>query len=204
VKVAQLKQRYVPIRKALFGIACGIVLGIGWVAASIYIYGSQSARSPAQAAIVLGAAVWGQEPSPVLRERLNHAIVLYHAGQVQKLLFTGGLGKGSQIAESEAARRYALHQGVPSADILTESRSHTTWENLYYAQQVARPHRLHRFLIVSDPLHMKRAMAMAADLGLSALPSPTPTTRYKTFRSQWGFLVHETYFYIDYKLRRAL
>jgi len=148
--------------------------------------------------------VWKDQPSPVFVERINHGIALYRAGQVQTLLFTGGVGAGKQIAESEAAKRYAMVRGVPASDILTESESHTTDENLRFAKRVAEQHHLQSFLIVSDPLHMKRAMAMAHDLGLSALPSPTPTTRYKTVQSQLGFLSHETYFYLDYRCRNLL
>lgn len=42
-----------------------------------YLYGSSTNNIKADAAIVLGAAVWGEEPSPVFRERINHAINLY-------------------------------------------------------------------------------------------------------------------------------
>jgi hypothetical protein len=57
-------------------------------------------------------------------------------------------------------------------------------------------------LIVSDPLHMKRAMTMATDVGLLADPSPTPSTRYQGMRSQAGLLAHETYYYFGYLLSR--
>jgi len=61
---------------------------------------------------------------------------------------------------------------------------------------------LKRVLIVSDPLHMKRAVTMAIDLGLDAYPSPTPTTRYQGGAKQLGLLAHETYYYIGYLFRR--
>ena len=203
-KFMKIKTRRGKLFMALTSVAGLIALDLGYSAASIYAYSRRTTAASAQAAIVLGASVWGQEPCPVFKERINHAIVLYRAGKAQKLLFTGGLGKGSEIAESESAKRYAIRQGVPAADIFTESESHTTLENLRFAQQVARQHQLTSFLLVSDPLHMKRAMTMANDMGLRVESSPTPTTRYKTFRSQWGMLTQETYFYIDYRLRRVL
>jgi uncharacterized SAM-binding protein YcdF (DUF218 family) len=203
-KVVKPKNRRMKLLKVLIGVVCVAVLGIGYVAVSIDTYGKQTVSSPAQAAIVLGASVWEEEPSPVFRERINHAIELYRAGNVQKLLFTGGLGKGSKMAEAEAAKRYAMRQGVPASAILLESESHTTLENLRFAQQVARRDQLHSFLIVSDPLHMKRAMAMASDLGLHASPSPTPTTRVQSIQNRWGMLMRETYFYLDYRLRPKL
>jgi uncharacterized SAM-binding protein YcdF (DUF218 family) len=204
MKTPRSKKRRIRFSRILMSIVSLIVLCIGYFVVTTYTYGLRTAHSPAQAAIVLGAAAWGEKPSPVFRERINHAIALYRSGKVKKLLFTGGFGKGSKVAESEVARRYAIRQGVPDADILTENRSRTTLENLRYAQQVARRHQLHSFLIVSDPLHMKRAMAMANDIGLQAKPSPTPTTRYRTLRSQWGMLMHETYFYVGYRLQHPL
>jgi uncharacterized SAM-binding protein YcdF (DUF218 family) len=173
----------------------------GYTAGSIYAYGNQSSRRSAQAAIVLGAAVWHKEPSPVFRERINHAITLYRAGRVKKILLTGGVGRNSTLSEAEVAKTYAIKQGVPAADILTETRSRTTLENLRFASPIARQHGLTTFLLVTDPLHMKRAVILANDQGLSVAPSPTPTTRFKTARSQVKFLAHETCFYLDYRLR---
>jgi len=57
-------------------------------------------------------------------------------------------------------------------------------------------------LIVSDPLHMKRGVLMAQDVGLLAEPSPTPSTRYQGLKSQMELLAHETYYYIGYLLKR--
>jgi uncharacterized SAM-binding protein YcdF (DUF218 family) len=57
-------------------------------------------------------------------------------------------------------------------------------------------------LIVSDPLHMRRAMTMARDLGLDAYASPTPTSRYISPQSQIEFLWGEVRYYATYLVRR--
>jgi len=178
------------------------VLAAGLLAWRIYSFGSASSNAGADAAVVLGAAVWTKEVSPVFRERINHAINLYRKGQVRKLIFTGGQGNPGEPTESSAARDYALESGVPASDILIEEKSHNTYENILYAKQLADTHGIKSVLIVSDPLHMKRAMAMARDAGLVADPSPTPSTRYQGLISQVGLLAHETYYYIGYLLRR--
>jgi uncharacterized SAM-binding protein YcdF (DUF218 family) len=179
-------------------------LGVGNVAYTIAGYAGESYGGPADAAVVLGAAVWDDEPSPVFRERLNHALNLYAEGRVETLIFTGGVGIGqpNEAAEAEVARKYALAGGVSETAILTETASHTTGQNLAGAQRLAEEHGLERLLIVSDPLHMKRAVTMARDLGMDAHPSPTPTTRYRSFRPKALFLLRETYFYLSYLLRR--
>lgn len=179
-----------------------VVLAAGLLAWRIYAFGNTSSNAQADAAVVLGAAVWTTNVSPVFRERINHALSLYKKGQVRKLIFTGGQGNPGEPTESSAARYYALQSGVPASDILIEEKSHNTYENIVYAKQLADTHGIKTVLIVSDPLHMKRAMAMASDAGLAADPSPTPSTRYQGIKSQIGLLAHETYYYTGYLLRR--
>jgi uncharacterized SAM-binding protein YcdF (DUF218 family) len=190
------------IAKAFLLVFFILLLAVGLLASRIYLYSNASSDGPSDAAIVLGAAVWGANVSPVFKERINHGIDLYRKGTVRKLIFTGGQGNPAEPTESSAARDYALQLGIPAGDILIEEKSHTTYENILYAKQLTDAHGLRKVLIVSDPLHMKRAVAMARDLGLVADPSPTPSTRYQGLRSQAGLLAHETYYYIGYLLRR--
>lgn len=175
-----------------------IVLAIGITAVRIYSFSDNSTDMQADAAVVLGAAVWSQGVSPVFRERINHAIDLYRRGRVRKIIFTGGQGNRNEPTEAAAARAYALSNGVPQRDILIEQRSHTTYENLVFAKQLADVHGLKKVLIVSDPMHMRRAVTMAQDVGLDAYPSPTETTRYTGFRSQSEELARETFYYLGY------
>lgn len=164
-------------------------LFIWYIATTIYIFAERQDVVSADAAIVLGAAVWNDRPSPIFRERINHAIGLYQAGQVDYLIFTGGLGARDVLSEAEVARRYARARGVPDQRILIEERSTSTYENLLYAQQVARRAGLETFVITSTPYHMRRALAVARDLGMTAYSSPTQTTR-------WISSSTETYFYV--------
>lgn len=191
----RLKKKVTTMAKFIILPALAIV---GFTALRIYTYGNRIVDVKADAAIVLGAAVWGKEVSPVFRERINHAIDLYRSGKVRKLIFTGGQGNRRELTEAAAARAYAIKNGVPADDILIEDRSHTTYENVINAKQLADANGLRKVLIVSDPLHMKRAVTMARDVGLDAYPSPTPTTRYQGWRSQIESLAHETYYYTGY------
>ena len=190
------------IAKVFLLIIAIVVVVFGVLAWRIYTFGNTRSDAQADAAIVLGAAVWSSGVSPVFRERINHGIDLYHRGKVRKLIWTGGQGNAGEPTESSAARDYALQSGVPAQDILIEEKSHTTYENIQYAKQVADAHGIKRVLIVSDPLHMKRAVLMAQDVGLTAEPSPTPSTRYQGLKSQLGLLAHETYYYLGYLLKQ--
>jgi len=189
-------------RRAALWVLLALLLWISVVAVEIYQYSLVRDSLPADAAIVLGTEIWGDQPSPVFRERINHAIDLYQRRAVGVVIFTGGFGEGEQHAESEVAREYALARGVAAEHIYVETESRTTFENLAGAKGVVEREDLGRVLIVSDPLHMKRAVLMARDMGLDAYSSPTPTSRYRSWRTQLRFLLREVYFYSTYLLRR--
>jgi uncharacterized SAM-binding protein YcdF (DUF218 family) len=183
---------------AIIGFICALGIGYAITAANIYFYGNNSQRIQADAAIVLGAEVWENQPSPVFRERINHAINLYKNHDIPIIIFTGGVGAGKELSEAEVGKLYAIKNGVKKDDILLETKSRTTRQNLINAKVITDSEQFSKILIVSDPLHIKRAVLMARDLGLNAYPSPTLTTRYRTFKSQFQFLFRETYFYLVY------
>lgn len=188
--------------RILWGAAGAVILWIVVVAWQITGYARRHDPAPADVAIVLGAAVWGTEPSPVFAARIDHGIALYRRGRVQRILFTGGVGTGERDAEAEVARRYAIRAGVPEERIAVETRSTITYENLREARALLASTPAPRVLIVSDPLHMRRAVTMARDLGLDAHPAPTPTSRYRSWRSKAGFLGREVFFHSLYLLQR--
>ena len=174
-----------------------IVFAIG-IAISIWNYGKVDEKAPADVAIVLGAAVWDGEVSPVYRERINHAITLYEEGTVDFIILTGGFGEGSYKSDSQVAKEYALSQGIPEEKILIEEKSTITEENFEFSKEVMEENDLETAIIVSDPLHMKRAMLMAKDYNITALSSPTTTSMYKSLKTKIPFLLREEFFYVGY------
>ena len=179
---------------ALLGLVCGLIV-------------VQGRRDDAQqmgggrvgAALVLGAAQWNGNPSPVLRARLDHALELYRRGQVRQIILTGGTGPGDTTSEAAAGKQYLIAQGMAADALLLEEQGTTTWESLRNAVPLARANRIGAVLLVSDPFHMLRSIKMARDLGLIAYGSPTRTspisagsaeeTRY-VVREAWAYLVY--------------
>lgn len=186
--------------KVVFAVIAIFLVFIGYLTFSIWSFGNKSQLVKTDAAIVLGAAVWDEKPSPVLRERINHAIWIYDSNYVDKIIFTGGKGEGNKYSESEVSRDYAIKNDVSSDDILIETKSRITEENIKYAYKIAAEKNLKTFTIVSDPLHMKRAILIAKNTGIKAYSSPTPSSVYKTLNSQVPFLLRELFFYTGYIL----
>lgn len=164
----------------------------GWV---VWVGHDDQAR-PSDAIIVLGAAAYDARPSPVFEERIRHGLALYRQGLAPRLIFTGGFGGASaRFAESEVARRYALRHDIPDEAILIETHSRSTRQNLIYARDLMREHGIRRVILVSDPLHMARALRLSRELGIDAVASATPSTRFRSVRSSWRFLAQEVYFF---------
>lgn len=178
---------------AVLTLICIISVGI-----SISSYASKDETQKADAAIILGAAVEDGAPTPVFRERINHGISLYQDGYVKYLIFTGGIGDGDSISEAQAGKNYAISMGIPESAILIEEESHITEENLENVKALMEQNNLQTALIVSDPLHMKRAMLMAKDYGITAYSSPTKTTMYQSAKTKLPFLAREVFMYIGY------
>lgn len=173
-----------------------LLLWLLGVAAWIIWVGDNDQAAPADAIIVLGAAAYDARPSPVFEERIRHGLDLYQRGYAPKLIFTGGFGgSGARFSESQVARRYALRQQIPDRDILIETRSRTTRQNLIEARQLMDANGMRRVILVSDPLHMARALRLSRELGIDALASATPSTRFRSFNSSWRFLAQEIYFF---------
>lgn len=173
-----------------------VVLWLLGVAAWIVWIGERDQAAPADAIIVLGAAAYDAKPSPVFEERIRHGLDLYQRGYAPVLIFTGGFGgTRARFSESQVARRYALHHGVPAEAILIETVSRTTRQNLQQARTLMRERDMHTVIIVSDPLHMARALRLSRQLGIDALASSTPSTRFRSFHTSWRFLLQEVYFF---------
>ena len=193
-----------PLIKRI-GIAALAVIGLSgailvYITTSIDCYSSVDEKTQADAAVILGAAAWYKRPSPVFEQRIKHGLWLYENGYVKKLIMTGGKSRNAPFSEAYVARRFALKKKIPAQDILIEEDSHNTYENLVNAKKLMAEHGLKSAIIVSDPYHMKRAMAIADDLDMTAYSSPTPTTRYEGSNKSLRFLLQETGHMIGYLL----
>ena len=174
------------------------------IAGRIVYYGSHDEAALADVIIVLGAAVRKGEPSPAFAGRIRHAIELHKRGLAPKLIFTGGLTHGGTVPEAEVARQTAIRGGVNEGDVFIETTSTKTWENFVEAARIMREHGLHKAIIVSDPYHLHRARAMAADAGISAFTSPTPHTAFRTWSAKLPFLLNELRLFHTHLIYRAL
>ena len=127
--------------------------------------------------IVLGAAVYGTEPSPTLRNRLGTALGYLESHPQSVAIVSGGQGKGEAVTEAEAMSRWLLDHGVAPERILKEERSTSTWENMVNSFALIGDRPSAKVAVVSNEYHIYRARIMAASLGHSVAGIPAQTAR---------------------------
>lgn len=121
--------------------------------------------------VVLGAAVYGTDPSITLQHRLEGAARYLDTNPQAKAVVSGGQGEGEDISEAECMRRYLVEHGIAADRILLEDQSTSTKENLAFSKAVieADGGDASRIAIISSAYHLYRAKRMASALGMDAI-----------------------------------
>ena len=146
---------------------------------------SDVSEGDADAAVVLGAAQYDGEPSPVLASRLDRAHELYMDGRVAAIVLTGASVEGDRFTEAYSGFTYLRDEGVAEEDLIIVDDGTSTWESLAASERVLETRGVEKVLLVSDPYHSYRLLGIAKELGLEAGVAPTEAT------SGWAHYVRE-------------
>jgi uncharacterized SAM-binding protein YcdF (DUF218 family) len=139
--------------------------------------------------VVLGAAEYNGRPSPVLKLRLDHALMLYNDGLAPAILTTGGAGGDPIHTEGEVGRAYLSRHGVPSEAILVEPEGSTTAESLNAAAEIMRNKNMHSCIVVSDGYHIYRVKRLLQAQDFQVYGSPRPSSGpLSAMQRRWVYL----------------
>lgn len=188
-------------RRGVFGWAWRIVLAlvliailaVGGTAFRVWQVARIDDRRPVDAVVVLGAAQYDGDPSPIFASRLRHAQQLYEDGLAPRIVTAGGGRAGDAYTEAAAGRRYLISRGVPASAVEAVGVGGDTLTSLRAVAERADREGWQSALIVSDPWHSLRARTMARDSGLDAWTSPTRSGPVvQTRETQARYIVRET------------
>lgn len=158
-----------------------IVLYVGVTFAQVWLAARHDNQAKASAIVVMGAAQWNGIPSPVLKNRLDHAAELFKQGAAPILVVTGGKKEGDMITQGRAGYEYLKAKGIPESAISVDVNGKNSYQELSAAQRlISAAGGGNDVLIVTDPYHAKRAAAIASELGMD--PHVSPTSTPSTFR----------------------
>ncbi|MCJ8005924.1 YdcF family protein [Lederbergia wuyishanensis] len=134
--------------------------------------------------------------SKAVQYRLPRAIQLYQEGRANKLLFSGGVAwNGNDLPEAIVLKNKAMELGIPEEDILIETISTNTKENilasLLVLDRYCDLHKIKRILIVTASYHMKRTYLtlktyMPSWIEFSLCPAEDQSTK----QDNWFLNVH--------------
>ncbi|MFT5202830.1 MAG: uncharacterized SAM-binding protein YcdF (DUF218 family) [Candidatus Aldehydirespiratoraceae bacterium] len=168
--------RWLSVRRARRLVIVVGVLAVGYVSltfAQVLEASGEDDRASADAIVVLGAAQYNGEPSPVLAARLDHAYALWEAGVAPIVVTTGSNRPGDQFTEGYAGFEYLRFAGIPEDDILVITDGDSSWEQLAATARVLRGEDLDSVVLVSDPYHALRLRQISDQVGLDASVSST-------------------------------
>ena len=190
------------LRRVLLVVLLALIAYPLWLGFRIWDQSHNDEVYFADAIVVLGAAQYNGNPSPVFKARLDHALYLYEEELAETVVVTGGKRKGDRFTEAEAGSLYLQEASVPSSAILSETEGRTTFESLEAVSEIAEAQDFDRALFVSDPLHSERIKRMATDLGFEkAYTSPASyvdLNRSRTTKAKE--LIHEVLSLLAYQL----
>ncbi len=150
--------------------------------------------------VVLGAAQYGGDPSPVFRGRLDHGKLLYDQGFSDLIMVLGAGQEGDEFTEAEAGAGYLAGQGVPPEAIDVSPEGSTTLESLRAAARRMEEAELDSAFLVSDPWHNLRIKRMATDLGIQAYASATWHSAARSQSTRLQGYARETFAYLYYRV----
>lgn len=125
-------------------------------------YQNHRSAKPATVAVVPGASVYKNEPSAVLKDRLDCALELYHQGKVKKILLSGDNGS-IYYNEVKPMLLYILKNEVNEKDIFVDHAGFRTLDTLVRAKEIFQVKDL---IFVSQRVYQPRAAFLAKKIGL--------------------------------------
>lgn len=163
------------------------------------VYSSSKVHSSEKtdAIIVLGAAQFNGEPSPVFKSRLDHALELYEENISGTIITVGGKQKGDKFTEAEAGKNY-LSKFIGKENIFSINDGKDTLESFELIREKYPD--LNRVTLVSDPAHLWRSKLMAEDLNFEVFLSST--TQGPGSILTLKYLIREVISIIKYQLNK--
>lgn len=157
-------------RRLLRTIGVVLLLVVAYLAVTFIQVWRASSRDGAQSAdaiVVLGAAQYDGEPSPVLEARLQRALELYEGGLAPVIVVTGGRQQGDRFTEATTGYNWLVAEGVPGEAIEKEVQGRSTYESLAATARFLRDEDVMEVVLVTDGYHALRVSGIAREVGLA-------------------------------------
>ena len=151
-----------------------VLLGVVLTGARDHIVGQP------QVMVILGCKVESWGPSILLQDRLDKALDYLEDHPDLTIVVSGGQGDDEHQSEAQCMYDYLTDHGVDGGQILMEDKSHSTWENICFTQELLQAEGVDtsEMLVVSNGFHLARVRmlwdrAWEGEYTLSTLAAPS-------------------------------
>lgn len=173
----------------MFVAVCGVVVAllVLFIVVSCLMLHAAAAKAPENATvIVLGAGLNGDQPSRMLRDRLDAAARYLEANPESPCIVSGGQGADEICTEASVMRRYLLEKGIAPERVVMEDRSTSTSENLRFSRELMESRGFsEQVVIATQEFHQYRAQTFAEQQGLSEAGACTCRTPLYLLGCYW-------------------
>lgn len=177
-------------RKVLVGFAALVLLFVAIPICTIEWTGHRQDDAKTDAILVLGAAQFDGAPSPVLQNRLDHALALFRAGVAPRLVTVGGSQPGDRFTEATAGRNYLHARGVEWDKIKAIKSGDDTFNSAAAVAHWASSAGIGSFTVVSDRAHVARAATIVKSYGFEVHASAPQSGAGSSMT--WQYVARET------------
>ena len=127
------------------------------------IYKDLSNLPPTETAIILGASVHSNgKLSPILKDRVDTAIMLYSENKIENFLVSGD-HRSEDYNEVTAMANYLMENGIEEDKILLDPAGLDTYDSMYRAGKLFE---IKSAVVITQEFHLPRALFIAKNLGL--------------------------------------
>ena len=160
------------------GLAVFVLLAAGMTAIGLGGRSQWTAAEQSDYAVVLGAQIWGDQPSPTLQRRLNVGLEYLERNPDGILIVSGGQGPDEAYTEASIMAEYLRQQGADMDRVAEEDQASNTRENLQNSAVIAESMGLDadQPTIITSEFHLCRAKYIARTLGMEPTGLSSPTT----------------------------
>jgi uncharacterized SAM-binding protein YcdF (DUF218 family) len=116
----------------------------------------------------------GAEPDSSTMHRCRFAAELYRRGPACPVLVSGGKvdPESPGPAFADVMRAFLQQLSVQNSDMIVECLSRNTYENAIESRKLLEEHHIRKIVLVTDAVHMHRALACFRKQGLEVIPAP--------------------------------
>ena len=148
-----------------------LVLALIWAVLCSVLMLISGTRKPedSDTVIVLGCQIKGDQPSKMLRQRLDKAYDYLTENPEAVAIMSGGKGPDEIMPEAEAMYNYLVNKGIAPERLYIEPDSHNTQQNMAYSAEIIKKEGLDtNVVVITQSFHQYRASVYADKAGLNA------------------------------------